>query len=169
MKSWLRRQWIAIAASVVVFLIGIGIGAGAGSGKKATTPPETVTVTRTKTVSLSEAERAKLDARAAKLDARAAKLDAQQADLRRREKSVSAQERVAARSTFDDGTYLVGSDIAAGSYVAPGSSGGDCYWARLKPGSNDIIDNYIGAGQVRVTVYSGELFNTQGCGTWHKG
>lgn len=67
-----------------------------------------------------------------------------------------------------DGTYLVGTDIAAGTYR---SSGGDfCYWERLSAltGSfSAIIANNADEGQQFVTILPGDkAFKSQGCGTW---
>lgn len=66
-----------------------------------------------------------------------------------------------------DGTYVVGTDIKAGTYRSQG--GGLCYWARLKGFGgelDDIIANGNNAPEI-VTVSSGDAgFKTQGCGKW---
>jgi hypothetical protein len=63
--------------------------------------------------------------------------------------------------------YLVGTDIAAGSYKASGPRPGgigDCYWARLKDDSgSNIIANDLAAGATRVTVKNGEYLEVKGC------
>ena len=66
----------------------------------------------------------------------------------------------------EDGTFLVGSDVKAGTYKAPG--GNLCYWARLKDASGQgIIINGLGAGQQLVSVKSSDkAFQTHGCGPW---
>lgn len=70
-------------------------------------------------------------------------------------------------TTFSDGTWEVGTDIAPGKYKTPGTS--TCYWARLRTTDNsDIIDNNLGAGPQVVTVKAGEFFQSQRCGTWTK-
>jgi hypothetical protein len=70
-----------------------------------------------------------------------------------------------------DGTYLVGSDIAPGTYRAK-DIGNNCYWARLNSTNpQDIItnDNVSAGGQALVTIAKGDkAFQTQGCGTWQK-
>jgi hypothetical protein len=179
----MRSHWKLIAAFAVIFLVGVGIGS-AGGENTADAEPEvrtvieaetnTVSETVTETVDPTEEQVAALDDREAALDDRAANLDARAQTLRQRERGLEQraaklrrQERVAARSRFGDGVYLVGKDIPAGSYVARGSSG--CYWARLSRNGNDILGNHFGAGQVRATINSGELFETQGCGTWRPG
>lgn len=76
-------------------------------------------------------------------------------------------------TTFGDGTYLVGEDIAVGSYRTPGpekSSYSDmCYWSRKKNDSGEfeaIIANEIVRGPGRVTVKKGEFFETNSCQDW---
>ncbi len=67
-----------------------------------------------------------------------------------------------------DGKWVVGEEITAGTYAAPGSD--LCYWARLSGfgGSLDeIIANEIGSGRQIVTIEAGDAgFETSGCGTW---
>lgn len=75
-------------------------------------------------------------------------------------------------TSFDgDGEYLVGKDIAAGTYRTAGPADFGCYWERDKDSSGEfesIIanDNLNGSG--RVTVRKGEICKTQGCQTWKK-
>lgn len=68
-----------------------------------------------------------------------------------------------APAPIGDGTYLVGSDIAPGTYhtAGPDQSGivPMCYWARHKDTSGDlgnIIANHISHGPDTVTVRSGD-------------
>ena len=72
---------------------------------------------------------------------------------------------------FGDGTYLVGVDIAPGTWRNDDSSGG-CYWARLNgfSGTLDEIEaNAFTYDPQIVTISSGdEGFFTEGCGTWTK-
>ena len=72
---------------------------------------------------------------------------------------------------FLDGKYIIGTDVAAGTWQAPGGS--NCYWARLSgfsdPNGNQIIANNFGAGQQVVTISAGDAgFETDSCGTWTK-
>lgn len=71
------------------------------------------------------------------------------------------------KTDFGDGTYLVGTDIAVGSYKSSGprpGGVGQCYWARLKDDSGaNIIANNLGAGATRVTVKKGEYLQVTGC------
>jgi hypothetical protein len=67
-----------------------------------------------------------------------------------------------------DGTYVVGSDIVAGTYRSTGGSG--CYWARLSSlSTNDIIDNNLSSGPQTVEIMpSDKAFLTKGCPSWQK-
>jgi hypothetical protein len=71
-------------------------------------------------------------------------------------------------SVFGDGTWEVGSDIAPGTYRAPGGSG--CYWAILNgppTGEHDNIEENGGFSKnVVVTVSEGQWFETNRCGDW---
>lgn len=75
-------------------------------------------------------------------------------------------------TSFDgDGEYLVGEDIAAGTYRTAGPADFGCYWERDKDSSGEfdsIIANDNLSGSGRVTVRKGEVFKTQGCLTWKK-
>jgi hypothetical protein len=67
-----------------------------------------------------------------------------------------------------DGTYVVGSDILAGTYRSTGDSG--CYWARLSSlSTNDIIDNNLSSGPQTVEIDpSDKAFLTKGSPSWQK-
>ncbi len=70
-------------------------------------------------------------------------------------------------SSFSDGTYAVGTDVAPGSYRALG--GASCSWFRLSVaggGRVGVTAQGSGAGPV-VTIAAGDAeFQTSGCGTW---
>jgi hypothetical protein len=67
-----------------------------------------------------------------------------------------------------NGTYVVGTDIAPGTYRTSGGTG--CYWARLRSlDTGDIIDNNVSDGpQVVQILPSDAAFLTRGCGPWQK-
>ncbi|WP_231974753.1 hypothetical protein [Mycobacterium sp. E1747] len=67
-----------------------------------------------------------------------------------------------------DGTFIIGSDIAAGTYRSAGKYG--CYWARLRSlDTTDIIDNNVNDGpQVVQILPSDRAFMTRNCAAWHK-
>ena len=72
---------------------------------------------------------------------------------------------------FGPGTYIVGTDIAPGTWR---SAGGDmCYWERLRGFGggtiNDIIANDLSQTQAIVTISPGDTgFSSTGCGSWSK-
>ncbi|SFF52565.1 hypothetical protein SAMN05216251_117139 [Actinacidiphila alni] len=77
------------------------------------------------------------------------------------------------RTSFaGDGEYLVGDDIAAGTYRTAGPQDGiPCYWERDKDSSGSfasIIANDTVSGTGRVTLRKGEVFKTERCTTWKK-
>jgi hypothetical protein len=71
-----------------------------------------------------------------------------------------------------DGTFLVGTDIQAGTYHADASPSGNCYWERdsdLNGNLNSIISNDNSSGPVVVQIGSSDAaFNDSGCGTFTK-
>jgi hypothetical protein len=78
-------------------------------------------------------------------------------------------------TSFSDGTYVVGTDIVAGTYhtTGPASNGsGLCYWGREKDTSGNFdstIANDVGRGPATVTISSSAgAFKTSGCNTWTK-
>ena len=70
---------------------------------------------------------------------------------------------------FGDGTYIVGVDIAAGTWRNNDSSGG-CYWERLEGFGGrlaDIIENEFTYATQIVTIQSSDRgFTSKDCGTW---
>jgi hypothetical protein len=70
-----------------------------------------------------------------------------------------------------DGIYIVGVDIAAGTWRSSGG-GGNCYTARLSGFSGDfgeIIANNNSEGPTIVTISASDRgFETAGCGTWSR-
>jgi hypothetical protein len=71
-------------------------------------------------------------------------------------------------TTFGDGLYQVGVDIAPGTYRSAGGTG--CYWARLKTlDTNSFIDSNLSDGPQVVQIQpTDEAFNTKDCQTWQK-
>ena len=67
-----------------------------------------------------------------------------------------------------NGTFVVESDIASGTYRTAGKYG--CYWARLRSlDTNDIVDNNVSDGpQVVQILPSDKAFITRNCGAWQK-
>jgi hypothetical protein len=74
------------------------------------------------------------------------------------------------QTTIDhDGTFSVGTDIAAGTYSSPGPvAGGTCYWKRLGP-DNAILDSALSLKpQVVAIDPTDKAFKTDGCQPWQK-
>ncbi|MBV9142234.1 MAG: hypothetical protein JO115_15190 [Pseudonocardiales bacterium] len=76
-------------------------------------------------------------------------------------------------TTFGAGAFLVGTNIAPGTYHTTGPSGHlDCYWERLKDangGTNSIIANNLGRGPATVTITTSDrAFQTRWCNPWTK-
>ncbi|MEV6330685.1 hypothetical protein [Streptomyces sp. NPDC051909] len=82
----------------------------------------------------------------------------------------------AGRNTIPgDGTFLVGEDIAPGTYRSEGGSDGPapfCFWSRLRGTTGDpgeVIAADGSKGPVTVTVLaSDKAFKTAGCKPWHR-
>ncbi|HOX10816.1 MAG TPA: hypothetical protein P5323_04050 [Candidatus Moranbacteria bacterium] len=74
------------------------------------------------------------------------------------------------QTTFNDGIFIVGTDILPGTYKSSGSDG--CYYSRLKgfTGSlGNIIANENTDTSAIVTISSTDKgFKSSGCGTWTK-
>lgn len=100
-------------------------------------------------------------------DKKAADAAAAQQQVAQQQAAAEA-ERNKPKTTFSDGTFLVGKDIAAGTYRTDGSS--NCYYERLSStsgGFDSIIANDNPRGQVVITVaVSDAAFKSQRCGTW---
>ncbi|MFD5733363.1 hypothetical protein ACFWIY_11075 [Streptomyces sioyaensis] len=138
---------IAVGAVCACTVIGLGavVGGDGGSGRKpAAQPAPTVAVTFT--------------------------AKPVQASVGKPEKAAAA----GPGTTVGQGSYLVGEDIAAGTYRTGGPAASDiplCYWARAKDSSGEmggIIANGTSRGPARVTVTEGETFETNGCQRWTK-
>lgn len=69
---------------------------------------------------------------------------------------------------FGDGTYVVGTDIAPGTWRADSPAG--CYWARLRGFSGQMGDLIANAnGKAIVTIAASDKgFKSHRCGTWSK-
>ncbi|MEU8383398.1 hypothetical protein [Streptosporangium sp. NPDC048865] len=73
--------------------------------------------------------------------------------------------------TIEDGTWVVGEDIAAGNYKVTAPVSSSCYWKIAKSGTNgdDIVENDLpGGGLPRVTLSEGQDFQSLRCGIWSK-
>lgn len=177
-----RRRWPWILGILVAFGLGGAIGT---SGE-----PEVETVTETETVveevevepSDIEERRSELDEREEGLDEREGELEAREGEVDEREEELgeleaSLEEEPEENEAESDsgttipgnGTFLVGEDIAPGTYRTDGS-GNFCYWARLSGLSGefqDIITNGVPEGSAYVTISASDVaFETSSCGQW---
>jgi hypothetical protein len=72
------------------------------------------------------------------------------------------------KTTFDDGMYIIGTDIKPGTYKSSGSQG--CYYARLS-GFTGTLDSILANNNTDnvaiVTIYASDKgFESNNCGTW---
>ena len=85
------------------------------------------------------------------------------------ETSTAATPASSATASFGDGTWVVGSDIQAGTYRSS-KTGSGCYWQRLSGFSgefSDIIVNELTDAISVVEISSTDAgFSTERCGTW---
>ena len=76
-------------------------------------------------------------------------------------------------TSFTSGTYVIGTDIVAGTYKTTVSTSSlPCYWARREDTSGDfaaIIANGNPSDPTTVTISKIDgAFETSGCDTWKK-
>ncbi|WP_435285631.1 hypothetical protein [Streptomyces bacillaris] len=152
-----RRAWLTHGATAFVALvIGAAMGGGGGSGSTTDSARPAPAATVTKTADAPAPEPAATVTEKVTVTPKPTK------------------EPGPAASVAGDGTYLVGEDMKAGTYMSAGPADSaipNCYWARLKDASGEfdaIIANGNAQGQARVTVRKGEYFQTSGCETWKK-
>ena len=74
-------------------------------------------------------------------------------------------------STFGEGMFAVGSQVAPGRYVSPATGGtSSCYWERLSGFSGEFAEtlaNDIDSGQRIVDILAGDVgFSSSRCATW---
>ncbi|MGW2392773.1 hypothetical protein ACWCYK_25195 [Streptomyces lydicamycinicus] len=138
---------IAVGAGCALVVFGLGVTVGGGSKKDGAEPARTGTVTVTAKTAQATAEKAGRT-------------------------TGPTTQAAAPATTVSQGSYLVGKDIAAGTYWTGGPAASDvplCYWARAKDSSGTmagILANGTPKGPARVTVNTGETFETHGCRQW---
>lgn len=113
----------------------------------------------------------KIAARENAVAANEKKVSDAEAAVGKREGAVTGAEAAKAKNTVGDGTWTVGRNIEAGTYVAGKDVGSSCYWGIYASGTNGakIIQNDIpGGGRPSVTLSDGQDFKTTRCGTWSK-
>lgn len=78
---------------------------------------------------------------------------------------------VGPKTTIEEGDWVVGTDVAPGSYRTTEAVSGMCYWGIYRAGTNksDILQNdIVQGGRPSVTLKAGQEFSSTGCGTWAK-
>jgi hypothetical protein len=70
--------------------------------------------------------------------------------------------------TIQDGTWIVGKDIAPGTYRTTNEVSGSCSWQITRPGSMDSSEGAVTSGFPMVKLVRGQRFITEGCGGWAK-
>lgn len=102
----------------------------------------------------------------AALDARSAELDARSLALDEREAAISQAETAAAMAMIPgEGQYMVGIDVLAGRYTSQSSQ--SCYYAVYTGDGQTLLDNsFVESGQSIAILSDGQIFETEGCGTW---
>lgn len=79
--------------------------------------------------------------------------------------TAQAELDVVLKAPREDGFWLVGVDIAPGTWRSDGT-GDNCYWQRSTK-TQDIIDNHFGLGGGAVTIAASDFqFESRNCGTW---
>lgn len=154
--KWYKTRW---ALGVGCFVLGVWIGSPSSGSSYSSTPAPTVTTTATVTASAPTTVTATAPAPIVRAAATT---------------SAPAAPAASAKTTFGDGTWLVGSDkdIKPGRYKAIAES--SCYWERLSDtsGTFDAIvanENVSRGSQAVVTIAaSDEAFKSEDCGTWTK-
>ena len=105
------------------------------------------------------------------LNARVASIDAKLERVVAREQAIAALEAKVKDSSFDDGVWLVGTDIAAGKYRPEEALTGDfCYW-EIATGENFltiVANEVVKGGRPTITVKNGQQVTVDSCGTWIK-
>lgn len=89
----------------------------------------------------------------------------------RMEKGLEEEEARSRGEIFNDGTYKVGEDLQAGTYVTESEEPFDgCYWERLDSSGEIIENNFVNSGfRVQVTISSSDYsFSAERCGQWRK-
>lgn len=90
---------------------------------------------------------------------------------KRMEKGQKEEEARDRGEIFNDGTYRVGDDVKAGTYVVESDVPFEgCYWERLDASGEIIENNFVNGGfRVEVTISSSDYsFSAERCGEWRK-
>jgi hypothetical protein len=162
-----RGKAVALVAAVGGIIVGAAIGFAVGDATEAesASPESTPALDPTRTPQIIYQTRT-ITAGPTVTETETVQPTVTETETRTRTRTVEAQPD-AARS-FGDGVWVVGEEVAPGTYRAPGGSG--CYWARLRnfsAGLNSIIANGGFSRNQTVTIQASDAgFETTRCGTW---
>jgi hypothetical protein len=151
-----NRFWVAglLATLIVSYAVGFYDGRDSATPDAGTGVP----------MAAFDAREEALQEEADRLSSRKDRLDDRASEIREVEREIEEG------SIPGNGIWLVGEDIAPGTYRAQGESEDDCYWARLSGlggESEDVIANYLGSAATSVEIKNGDrAFETDGCGDW---
>lgn len=160
-KSSAATSWLTHgAAAFVALFLGVGIGASSGSDTGKTDAKAGGEVKPGPTVTVTGAAKARPAPTVT------------ETVTAKPEPPKKTKAPGPATSFSGDGEYLVGEDIAAGTYKTAGADGSiGCYWERAKDASGEfesIIANNNLTGPGRVTLNKGEYFKTNRCAEWKR-
>lgn len=108
------------------------------------------------------------------MDAREAQLDERELAVADREQNTATAEqtltqRLLAAAMIPDGTWLVGTEVAAGAYRAASPVGESCTWRIVGGGAADVDGSGVTPGSLpQVVLTEGRTFTTAGCGPWEQ-
>ncbi len=159
--SWYQRRWVlATIVGVIIFIIGASIGAAGGKTKTKTVASPAVTTTATETTTMPVPGPTKTVATTTVKDI---------------VKVTTTYTPPVVTAFAGDGTFLVNSQVAPGTYESDGPSTadgiGECSYSVNAKGSGigAIIDNGNTSGQTVIQVpASAYTVMTQGCDPFHK-
>ncbi len=155
-----RPRWLVPAIiGALLFFVGIGIGANSK-----TADPKTVAAAPSPTVTVT-ADPGQPEP-APTVTVTAAPAPAKTVTVTKTAKP--APPAAVPAAIQDDGTFLVGTDVAPGTYKSEG--GGSCYWARLSDTTGDgiIVNGGFTTHQIVTIKRSDKAFQTSSCGSWSK-
>lgn len=180
------NKTLRVVISIVGAIVLLGIGIGIGASSAATTQNELTKARHQLVVARSQLETTKTKLETAHSDLAAArsaaanaarlaakKYAADEARLAAKEKKLAGDERavkalkgqVQSSTISDDGVYVVGKDIKAGTWHTSGGS--QCYYATLNStNTSDISDNNNFNGPETVNVDGAFAFQIPGGCSW---
>ena len=173
-RPWWKSPWfLAPLTFVVGLMLGFSTGAVAMASPEARAPrptktitkaAPTVTTTSTMTATQSSSAASVAPAPTVTVTATTTATTTSTATV-----TAAAPTKEAANSGITDGSYMVGSEIALGTYKSSG--GGSLCYADTKDKAGNILEQEIGSSgeTVIIRVMSGAYtFTSRGCGTWAK-